>query len=921
MKKRYALKICLNSYLFFFLTISSVHAQDNSEAYLSIKNDTILSNLIKEYRIDSLFITYKKEEAKRTFLAHDLYDYILWHYRNGSLDKAISTSKECISIINSLPVFDSLRHKKAYNNLGFFYGKKGDYYNAYKTNKSLTSIGKLDSYTAKAYRLTARNLSYLGDFYKAAEYYEKSIIIAQEIGDTKMAIVNSIDASINYKEIGTIDGINRGIEILREAIQIANSVNQNSVSDQDKIPLNNLFSIYNNLANLFNDRDDYDFKNSKLNYDISLALAFKLKDSVLISNVYNDLGYLYVHDARIEALKYLEKALLHKPDKKLGSLIYANKSLYFSKLNDTKKALYNIQLSINELTPILVDDFTSLPSKESVSNSLHKYELLQNLVDKAKIWLGIYEEQQGKENLFNALKTLKLADYLVDIIRFETDAQQSKLFWRKTASEIYVNAVKACFYLNMTDEGFYFMEKNKALLLLEHVSLRQQREQATIPESIYKRQIYLKKQILHYTSIQNNAEEKDSVRSLLFDAKESHTNFIDSLQEDYKLYYKVQKPAQTIALNEAQKALDKKNRVYVEYILGEDEGYGMLITNTSARFFEIDDNKELLKQSKKFRSLLESPLKTQKDKEVYANVAFSIYKSLFPNEIIREITNKKLIIIPDYYLQNIPFEALLTSNEPTSYFIKKHDINYAYSVSFLDQNKQWKSTNSNDFIGFAPIDFKDGLSSLPDSKQEIEMSSSLFSSTPFLYKDATKKNFSMNVKGHNIVHIASHSNTTQAGNSWIVFDDAELTLDELYLTENSADLVVLSACKTSMGELNQGEGVMSLARGFFNTGANSVLSTLWDVNDTSSAEIIKSFYLELKKGKTKSEALHIAKLNYLNNHELSEQSPYHWASFVLIGDHESINLLKNDKAYIKILLSIVVILTVILLYRKVRTKA
>lgn len=921
MKRRYIFRICLylNVYLFLFFTIANAHAQDSSEAYLSIKNDTIISNEMKERSIDSLFLTYEKKEVAQVFFAHDLYDYMMWHYRNGYLNKAIATSKKCIEQINSLSVFDSLRHKKVYNNLGFFYRKKGYYYNAYKAYKNLTSVGKVDSYTAKAYRLGARNLTYLGDFYKAAEYFEKSITIAEEVGNKKMAIVNGIDAAINYKEIGTTKGIDRGIEILQKAIQKANFINQNTISSEDKISLDNLFSLYNNLANLFNDRDDYDFEKSKFNYDKSLAIALQLKDSSLLSGIYNDLGYLYLHEAQKESLFYLDKALLYRHNEVLRSIIYANKSLYFSKLNENKKALNNIQRSINELTPILVSDFTSLPSKEKALNCLHKYELLQNLIDKAKIWLSVYNEQKNEENLYNALHTLNLADYLVDIIRFESNTQQSKLFWRKIASEIYVNAVKTCFYLNNTEEGFYFMEKNKALLLLEDVSLRQQREQATIPESIYERQIQLKKEVLQYVSMQHSTKKKDSVNALLFDAREVYVSFIDSLQEDYKLYYRGQKPTQTITLHETQKLLHESNRVYIEYILSEEEGYGMLITDINATFFEIKEYKELFKRSKKFRSLLEAPFKTQQDKEVYAKVTFSIYNSLFPAKIAQEIINKKLIIIPDYYLQNIPFEALYTSKEPASYLIKQNNISYAYSVSFLHKNKLLKRVNSKDFIGFAPVQFKNGLSDLPNSKGEIEMSSSLFSSTLFLYKDATKKSFTRNVKDHRIVHIASHSNTTEAGGSWIVFNDEHLTLDELYLTENTAELVVLSACKTSLGELNQGEGIMSLARGFFNTGANSVLSTLWGVNDTSSAEIMKVFYQEIKKGKTKSKALHLAKLDYLKNHELSEQSPYFWASFVLIGDHESITLSTNYSFYLKILLFVVLFFALILWYRKIRS--
>ena len=194
------------------------------------------------------------------------------------------------------------------------------------------------------------------------------------------------------------------------------------------------------------------------------------------------------------------------------------------------------------------------------------------------------------------------------------------------------------------------------------------------------------------------------------------------------------------------------------------------------------------------------------------------------------------------------------------------------------------------------------MASLTRSKEEVGFGAAQFSATTFLYDTATKENFINNSLGSSIIHLASHSNASDTENPWIAFNDEKLTLDELYLTRNSADLVVLSACETSLGELNQGEGVMSLSRGFFNTGANSVLSTLWNVNDKSSSEIIIDFYKQLKKGKTKSEALRQAKLNYLDTHKLSELSPYYWASFVLIGDANSMSLPPNYTFYYILLL-------------------
>ena len=79
---------------------------------------------------------------------------------------------------------------------------------------------------------------------------------------------------------------------------------------------------------------------------------------------------------------------------------------------------------------------------------------------------------------------------------------------------------------------------------------------------------------------------------------------------------------------------------------------------------------------------------------------------------------------------------------------------------------------------------------------------------------------------------------------------------------------------------------MSLARGFFYSGANSVVSSLWPITDKGGRDIMQEFYRNLSKGDTKSAALRKAKLDYLQNTEVPElKHPYYWAGFVVLGDN------------------------------------
>jgi len=109
----------------------------------------------------------------------------------------------------------------------------------------------------------------------------------------------------------------------------------------------------------------------------------------------------------------------------------------------------------------------------------------------------------------------------------------------------------------------------------------------------------------------------------------------------------------------------------------------------------------------------------------------------------------------------------------------------------------------------------------------------------------------------------------------------------------NAQLAVLSACNTGSGVLQRGEGIMSLARGFFYAGVPSIVMTLWNVEDFSGVELMTSFYTALAEGKSKDIALQQAKLNYLRNSDQLKAHPHFWAAYVDIGDTAPLDMSKR----------------------------
>ena len=183
------------------------------------------------------------------------------------------------------------------------------------------------------------------------------------------------------------------------------------------------------------------------------------------------------------------------------------------------------------------------------------------------------------------------------------------------------------------------------------------------------------------------------------------------------------------------------------------------------------------------------------------------------------------------------------------------------------------------------------LGSLPHARAEVRQITRLFGtgqSTVLFGQAATEQQLKAEPLEHSIVHLATHGwiDASAPASSGLVLaqseaEDGLLQLREILRLPLSADLVTLSACQSALGDLVTGEGMIGMARAFFYAGTDSVVATLWNVDDRASALFMEHFYRNLRGGASKAEALRRARLEL--RHDRRYRHAYFWAAYVLIG--------------------------------------
>jgi len=266
-----------------------------------------------------------------------------------------------------------------------------------------------------------------------------------------------------------------------------------------------------------------------------------------------------------------------------------------------------------------------------------------------------------------------------------------------------------------------------------------------------------------------------------------------------------------------------------------------------------------------------------------------------------------ICIVPDSFLWNVPFQALMTPSE--HFLIEDHALYYTPSLSVLremDRKKDTGETTNTSLIAFGnPVVGKDeqrnaDLCPLPEAEQEVSsIAKSLGekNSRVFIGRDASEKSFKTLAPTYSIIHLATHGviDNKQPLYSHLLLtktegdpdNDGRLEARQIMDLNLNADLAVLSACDTANGRVAPGEGVIGMSWAFFVAGARSIVVSQWKISSTSTSEFMTAFYQNLhsdneRVNRNQAESIREAELTLLKDDRY--RHPFYWAGFVMIGD-------------------------------------
>ncbi|BDS14067.1 CHAT domain-containing protein [Aureispira anguillae] len=848
-----------------------------------------------------------------------------------------------------------------YNDLGE-YERALDLY-TYLEELCLEHFGK--EHAAYAYALEGLATTYYNlERYGEAESCYKEVLTIQEklsgTSNAKFAFTLSNLASVYQAK----NKNKEAIKLIKQALFIQ----KKTLDKEDKEYANSL----NTLAVLYTKLERYDDAEAAIKEGLTIMSKkignehpwYLIAQSTLVS--------LWIRKGAYEQAEQLCLDLNQKQAKLLGKKhpFYINTLGLTAKIYRDKQQL---DLALKYIMQALNATFSDYQQKLQYSERFirqiptikydyqlkinHIYEILSSIL------YAYYKSTEDKKWLEQRHEVIKQVIVLNERFRNEFTFETDKYTVLNTVATFIKLGMESCLELmelgggnEYKEAAFWFAEQNKSMLLLDALRSKQKHHFGGLPDSLVqqerslqKQKSILQKELLEATSPTNSA----TVRANLNQLNNQINQFKRTLKKAYPKYFQT-KYGQALVSNTTKEiqAMLEPQTTLLAYFVADSITYLFTLTSDQLNVIPLAVAKEKLKENvavlhkalSDYHFILSDSLTAWKS---YTTMASWFYQEMVEPGIRGLEGIQQLIVIPDYELGHLPFEVFL-KEPPTqkgyknlSYLLKDYRISYNYSATLWKENKSNLNWVSNGEVlacassygkeeeaklfekrGRRLGQLRKTLKPLPAVQKEVKGIAATCSGDFLEGIEANEAFFKKNASNYGIIHLAMHGILNQDAPilSSLAFSENLATEEDNFLhayeisqLDLNAQLVVLSACETGVGKFEQGEGVLSLARSFMYAGVPSLVVSLWQVHDFSTALLMQDFYANLMTEMNKAEALRQAKMTYMDHAKGITAHPAFWSAFIPIGDSSPI---VQESPRLKLWWGILVLVLIVFFWKK-----
>lgn len=764
-------------------------------------------------------------------------------------------------------------------NQGYYQLQNGDilasiacYESAYEFSEKHPTGLDVEEYILKP---LSNNYTRLGDYERAIYIQKRSLDLALKQNKLDLATSAYCNLSTSY----------RSKSDLKNAEQSA--LAGLKIADKKSAIYGLLLS---NLADISNENRNYAKAEDFVSTAIKHLKFQKLNSSTgyWLLSAYTLAGDIQLNQGNLESAKSYYKNAQKLVYSFLGGgrkreLTYLTNQL--GRVSLVQKNYQQALLQYNQALTYLLPGFKllkpgDLPDKRMLFG---ENKLQAGLMGKAEVLAHLGDKKQSLQASILAFAVAEelRKEYTYDVSKERLQAESKALaelviekaynLWIDTKDAVYANHI------------LMFSEQTKSRILFDELNANQL-SVSKIKKNPLQQQKIKTQQLLSYYQKQKQSNSNTSILKKIADLEFQ----LSSLQKRLNL----KNPGLALNVAEILQKIPAEKQAII-FFCGARNSY-MIIADKSRvkQVIKLGRTKQLSALVGNYleKYFYKGPAEMINNPQGFYNASNNIQRQLFSQV---DIDNQKILIIKDGILNFLPFESLIT--EPGlaknvaqwPFLIKKVEISYGFSLSSIPSVKSSQTAYKHQFTGLF-------LSRTGSSKNEIPAVAAEYSALKKIIKgdflkneDATVDNFKKAINHSDILHLSSHSYLTDSLKEPVL----ELYHDRFYLLELASqqkvpELVVLNACQTADGTYLSGEGVLSFSRGFIAAGSKGVISSLWNVNDQSGADLMVNYYQTLLQRKTTAGTLAKTKLQWLNQKHKNQMVllPYYWDSLIYTGE-------------------------------------